>query len=129
MHERPPSLPWTPIRLLYFALGLMALVLGVVGAVLPLLPTTPFLILAAAGFARSSPRLETWLLTHPRMGPPLVAWRTRRAIPLKAKLASAIGMASGLAIFAILRAPPPVAIALVAFTMLMVSWWIWTRPA
>lgn len=118
----------SPARILYFTLGSTALALGIIGAVLPLLPTTPFLILAAFGFSRSSPRLEAWLLGHPVFGPGLVAWRTRRAIPLVAKRASAIGMALGLFIFWWLRAPPPLALAAVALSMTVISAWIWSRP-
>ncbi len=73
--------------------------LGFIGAFLPVLPTTPFLILAAACFARSSPRFESWLLAHPRFGPLLTEWRTRGAIPRKAKFAALAGMIVGFTIF------------------------------
>ncbi|WP_448578403.1 YbaN family protein [Thermaurantiacus sp.] len=116
------------MRLVYFTLGAAALLLGLVGVFLPLLPTTPFLILAVFGFSRSSPRLESWLLSHRRFGPGLVAWRARRAIPLVAKRASAIGMAIGLLVFWWLRAPPPLALAAVALAMTLISAWIWSRP-
>lgn len=62
------------------ALGWLAFVTGIVGIVLPLLPTTPFMLLAAALFARSSPRFHHWLLTHPWFGPPIVDWQQYRAI-------------------------------------------------
>jgi hypothetical protein len=117
-----------PMRILYFTLGAAALLLGLVGVFLPLLPTTPFLILAAFGFSRSSPRLEAWLLSHRQFGPGLVAWRMRRAIPLVAKRASAIGMALGLFVFWWLRSPPPLALAAVALSMTFISAWIWSRP-
>ncbi|MEL3917833.1 YbaN family protein [Aeromonas enteropelogenes] len=61
-------------------LGWLAFVTGIVGIVLPLLPTTPFMLLAAALFARSSPRFHHWLLTHPWFGPPIVDWQQYRAI-------------------------------------------------
>ncbi|WP_448582151.1 YbaN family protein [Thermaurantiacus sp.] len=121
-------LGWTPARLLYLVLGAAALALGLVGVVVPLLPTTPFLILAAFGFARSSPRLEAWLLTHPRFGPALRAWRNRQAIPPAAKRASALGMALGFCLFWAWRAPQASLLLLVAGMMLLVSAWIWTRP-
>ena len=68
------------IRLGWLALGCLFVGLGMIGAVLPLMPTTIFLILATGCFARSSPRLEAWLLNHPRFGPTLRDWRERGAI-------------------------------------------------
>ena len=56
-------------RYLLTLLGCIMLMLGALGAVLPLLPTTPFLLAAAACFSRSFPGLEAWLLDHPRFGP------------------------------------------------------------
>jgi len=87
------------VRAGWLVLGLINVVLGAVGAILPLMPTTIFLILAAACFARSSPRLETWLLDHPRFGPTLRAWRREGAIPRRGKIAACCGMALGFALF------------------------------
>jgi len=79
-----------------------------VGVFLPLLPTTPFLLLAAACFVRSSPRLHARLLAHPRLGPFLEQWRRERSVPLAAKrrayvlvilcFALSITLAKGLAV-------------------------------
>lgn len=68
------------------ALGAVSLALGVVGIFVPLLPTTPFLLLTAALWVRSSPRLYAWLLAHRRLGPYIRNFRENRAIPLRAKL-------------------------------------------
>jgi len=65
--------------------GATSLLTGVVGIFLPVLPTTPFVLLAAFCFARGSPRLEAWLLGHRRFGPMVRDWREHRAIPLRAK--------------------------------------------
>ena len=73
------------MRWLWLATGLFFLVVGVVGVFLPVLPTTPFLLIAAAAFARSSPRLHAWLLAHPLLGPPIRDWQDHGAISKAAK--------------------------------------------
>ncbi len=73
------------MRGLWLATGLFFLVVGVVGVFLPVLPTTPFLLIAAAAFARSSPRLHAWLLAHPLLGPPIRDWQDHGAISKAAK--------------------------------------------
>ena len=69
-------------------LGSVALALGVVGIFLPLLPTTPFLLLAAALYLKGSPQLYEWLINHPRLGEYIRNFREYRAIPLRAKIVS-----------------------------------------
>ena len=86
-------------RAAWLGLGLLFVLLGFIGALLPLMPTTIFLILAAGCFARSSPRLENWLLGHPRFGPTLVAWRRDGAIPRRAKFFACSGIALGYVLF------------------------------
>jgi uncharacterized membrane protein YbaN (DUF454 family) len=86
-------------RWVWLAAGFLLVALGFIGALVPLMPTTIFLILAAGCFARSSPRLEAWLLDHPRFGSSLRAWRTEGAIGPKAKLSACIGMPAGFALF------------------------------
>lgn len=68
--------------------GVVSLALGVAGIFLPLLPTTPFLLLAAWLFVRSSPRLYDWLMSHPRLGEYIRNFREERAIPLRVKIVS-----------------------------------------
>ena len=92
-------------RAVFLLLGFGFTALGIAGAFLPLLPTTVFLILAAACFARSSPRLEAWILEHKRFGPLVRAWRANGAIPRKAKVLACLGMAVGFAIFFISAHP------------------------
>ena len=69
-------------------LGSVSLGLGILGIILPILPTTPFLLLAAALYFRSSPRLYAWLLSRPRLGRYILQFREHRAMPLRAKLVS-----------------------------------------
>lgn len=74
------------------ACGIVFVGLGAVGAVLPLIPTTPFLILAAACFARSSDRLHGWLLNNRLFGPLLRDWEQRRCISGSAKAIALVSM-------------------------------------
>lgn len=76
------------------ALGLAATAAAAAGAVLPLLPTVPFALVAAWAFARSSPDLEARLLSHRRLGPVVAAWRERGAIPRRAKGLAVVSVAA-----------------------------------
>lgn len=76
------------MRYLLMVLGSVALALGVAGIFLPLLPTTPFLLLAAALYFRSSPQLYEWLLSHKHLGPYIRNFRENKAIPLRVKIVS-----------------------------------------
>ena len=70
----------------WLILGVLFLLIGAVGVVLPLLPTTPFVLAAAACFAKSSPRMHTWLLGSRVFGPVISNWENKKCIPLRAKL-------------------------------------------
>ena len=83
-------LDWTAQKA-WFALGVVALLLGLIGALLPLLPTTPFVILAAFSFSKSSPRFESVLVRNAIFGPIIVDWREKGAIAPRYK-ALAVGM-------------------------------------
>lgn len=116
-------------RGLWFTAGLLLTALGLIGAVLPLLPTTIFLILAAGCFARSSPRMEAWILEHPQVGPYVRDWRERGAIPLRGKLFASGGMAGSFAVFFLVAKPEwPLALG-VAAVMALIAAWILTRPS
>jgi uncharacterized protein len=75
-------------RTLWLALGYAATALAVAGVALPLLPATPFLLVAAFAFARSSPRLHAWLTSHPQFGPLIENWNRYGAISPRAKTAA-----------------------------------------
>jgi len=114
---------------LWVVLGGLAVALGAIGVFLPVLPTVPFLILAAACFARGSPRIERWMLDHPRFGPPIRDWRERGAIPLRAKMLAVGGMAGGYAV-ALLAVQPGLAVSVpLAAALALVAAWILSRPS
>jgi hypothetical protein len=69
----------------YLAFAYTCVGLGTIGAFLPLLPTTPFLLLAAWAAPKGSPELQTWLYQHPRFGAALIAWEQKRAVATRAK--------------------------------------------
>lgn len=114
----------TPV---YRGLGVLCVVLGVIGAVLPLLPTTPFLILAAYFFARSHPEWEARLLAHPMAGPAIRAWRDHGAIPLFAKRLATVLMTIS-AIGGWFGLPEPWCYVPLVFAIAVLSW-MWTRPS
>lgn len=116
------------MRIPYFCLGWLMLMLGFIGAFVPLMPTTIFLILASWFFARSSPALEAWLLGHPRFGSTLRAWNETGAVPRGAKAMACIGMTAGFAMFWI-GAHPSLWLALAVAGVLFASaLYVVTRP-
>ena len=115
------------MRILWISLGLVALALGLAGLVLPFLSTTPFMILAAACFAKSSPRLHDWLVGHPVFGPAIRDWRQYRAINRRAKRLAITAMAGAFAISLALGLGWPV-LAAQAVVLTIMGAWIWTRP-
>lgn len=77
-----------PLKALWVAAGSLFLALGIVGIFVPLLPTTPFLLLASACYLRGSRRLHQWLLSHGRLGAYIRAYEEGRGIPMRAKVAA-----------------------------------------
>lgn len=112
-----------PVRVLLIVAGVVCLGFGIVGIVVPVLPTTPFLLLAAACFVRSSPRMHDWLLTHRRLGP-YVAFVDGGGMPARAKrnalvvLWLAIGGSSAVALWS--AAAPSIKMIVIA-TLLVVA--------
>jgi uncharacterized membrane protein YbaN (DUF454 family) len=106
--------------------GLVSVALGVIGAFLPLLPTVPFLILAAFCFAKGNKAWEQKLLNHPRYGPALRAWREKGVVSRRGKLAATGGFAGSIVIGLFFLKMPwvlvPPGVALVSGT------WLWLRP-
>lgn len=92
-------------RTVWLGIGWSSLGLGAAGIPLPLLPTTPFMLLAAYAFARASPRLHRRLLHHRVFGPPIRAWYRERAISRRAKALALLALAATLALSAVLSVP------------------------
>lgn len=115
------------MRGLWLTAGGMFLGLGLLGVVLPVLPTTPFLLLAAGCFARSSPRLHGWLLGHPVFGPPIRNWEENGAISRPAKRLAVGSMAAVFGLSALLGLSWPL---LLAQGVLIVAgcWYVLSRP-
>jgi uncharacterized membrane protein YbaN (DUF454 family) len=86
------------MRFIWLIFGLASLAMGGLGVALPLLPTTPFVLLAAFCFAKSSPALHDWLLRSPAFGKAIRDWRANRAISRRAKRASVLAMAFSLVV-------------------------------
>lgn len=107
--------------------GFVSLALGIVGIFLPLLPTTPFLLLAAFCFARSSERVHTWLVEHPTLGPPIAHWREHGAISRRAKMLAGVALVAAFAI-SVAMGVPLWALALQAGVLVCVAIFIFSRP-
>lgn len=118
----------TFINLLLKALGFIFVGLGLAGVFLPLLPTTPFLLLAAGCFARSSPAFHDWLLTHRLLGPYIRDWDRDRSIPLAAKVTAVAMMAASLSWMALASNAPAIAVWMAGALLSCVAAWIITRP-
>lgn len=114
-------------RLFWRIAGLISLVLGIIGIFLPLLPTTPFVLLSAFCFSRGSKKLHDWLLAHPRLGPPILEWRDHGAISTRAKWMAAVAMVLAFVI-AWLGGAPKEALMLQVAVLLAVAAFIFTRP-
>lgn len=107
--------------------GGLALALGLVGVVLPLLPTVPFLLLAAFCFARSSNRLHDWLVTHPKLGAPIRDWDRSGSISPAAKRLATVSIAAAFGVSLALGLRPLILL-VQGLTLAAVLVFIWTRP-
>lgn len=116
------------LRAVYLVIGFLFVGLGVLGAFLPVLPTTPLLLVSLWAFSKSSVRLERWLLEHKRFGPRLTAWRTHRVIPLAAKLAAWGSMAASLTLMIVLGRPM-FQIAVAATVMAIGATYVASKPS
>jgi uncharacterized membrane protein YbaN (DUF454 family) len=82
-------------RQVYVWIGLLCVGLGIAGILLPVVPGTVFLLLAAACFSKGSPRLHRWLTNHRHLGPPIRRWQSDGSIPLRIKVLATAMIAAG----------------------------------
>ena len=117
------------MRPLFFILGWFFFVLGVVGAFLPVLPTTPIMLLALWCFARSSDRFHNWLYTHRVFGPPLQQWHEHRVIPVVAKCTAVFFMTASLIYVFVFSDVAIWARVLMSISMALGAGYILTKPS
>lgn len=114
--------------LLWRALAILSLVVGFIGIFLPVLPTVPFVLLAAWAGSHGWPALERWLLDHAHFGPAIRRWRTSGAVPRRAKWAATVMMSVSGCWLALFSPLPGWVRVLVPLTMAGVAAWLWMRP-
>lgn len=116
-------------RPFWFALGWLAVGLGALGAILPLLPTTPFLLVAVWAFGKSSERWRQWVYRQPTFGPMVLAWERHGVIPIWAKIAALATMAMSFTGLVLSGKPPDWALVLIGITLAAVAWFVASRPS
>ena len=116
------------LRVVWFTVGATALALGVLGVVLPLLPTTPFVLLAAFAFARSSTRFHDWLLAHRVFGQMILNWRRDGSIDGRTKFVAALSMIAVLVVSVVLQVPPLI-LGLQTIVLIAVAVFVLSRPS
>jgi uncharacterized membrane protein YbaN (DUF454 family) len=122
-----PNFSKTTLRYTHLALGWLCVVLGLIGAILPILPTTVFFILAAFFFTKGAPRLRHWLISHPAFGPPIQNWENTGSIAPRIKVVALTMMGVTLAI-SIAFAMPLKIIIIQSLCMSAAALYILTRP-
>ncbi|TGY92251.1 DUF454 domain-containing protein [Marinicauda pacifica] len=127
MQVREKEIVMTPLQIMLACIGMVLLPVAIAGIALPLLPGTPILIVAAFCFAKASPRLETWLVDHPRLGPPIQAWRTHGAIAWSAKMVASGAMSVSF-VWMLASAAPLAGKLSAGLVMLVAAGFIWSRP-
>ncbi|NRA55944.1 MAG: YbaN family protein [Gammaproteobacteria bacterium] len=113
---------------LYLALGIIMVACGIIGIMLPVMPTTIFFIIALACFSRSSSRMKHWLLNHPKFGSNLTAWTQYQIVPIKAKYWATASMVASVVIVALTTQSTPLTL-LVAYSILLVIVYLLSKPS
>lgn len=117
------------VRACFLVLGSLALALGVLGIFLPLLPTTPFVLLAAACYARGSHRFYEWLLSNRTFGPIIMEWERHRSIPYRTKITAIALMSTTLAISIVFFVEPLWLKSALAAMGLALAIWMYRIPS
>jgi len=117
------------LSILYLTLGGFMVLLAIIGLFLPIMPTVPFLLVAAWCFQRSSPRFHHWLNSHKIFGPQLKKWNERGAIGTLPKIWALFGMVIGLSVCFILWSPPLWVMLVLSSCLLVIAAYIVTRPS
>ncbi len=116
-------------RILYLIFGWFMFAIGFIGAFLPVLPTTPFMILALWGFSNGSETLHDWLYNHPRYGPTLRDWDQYRMIPVKAKITAVTMMLISATWMTFFSNIPNIALIIALGMMLWGAGYVLTKPS
>ncbi|KAF1044210.1 YbaN family protein [Xylophilus sp.] len=128
--DPPDPLPAPPplvVRWLFLAVAVLCIVLGVIGAFVPGMPTTVFILMAAWAAARGSPRLHAWLLRHRLFGPMIRDWNNGRTMSRKAKKSATLAMAA-CAVIVLFTSRSPWLRGIAIGSMACVLAWLWRRP-
>jgi hypothetical protein len=115
-------------RYFWMCLGFISLGMAYLGVILPGLPYSPFVVFAAYCFAKSSPRLHNWIMTHRIFGPFLNNWNTKRVYPLKLKFFMLASMSTSLVLM-YTGGVPTRGIIYTAIFMACVAIWAWRYPS
>lgn len=130
-HDIPESElhPSALVRMLLWSIGSLALLLGIIGIFLPGLPTTPFVLLAAACYARASEPFYRWLIANPTFGPLIVEWRRHHSIPYRVKLVAVTLMSLTICFSIWTFSGLPWMQVLLAVIGIVTSAWLWRIPS
>jgi uncharacterized membrane protein YbaN (DUF454 family) len=115
------------IRSLWFVLGWLAVAVGGIGVIVPGLPTTGFMIIAASCFAKSSPRFEQWVLSLPRVGPAVGDYRAGRGMPKRAKIVAVAMMVTAVSLSTVVVLDNSMARAVVVTAGAIGAWYVIRR--
>ncbi|MET3588979.1 uncharacterized membrane protein YbaN (DUF454 family) [Bartonella silvatica] len=118
-----------PLRIFTSIVGWIMVILGIVGLMLPIMPTIPFLLIASWCFARSSPRFHYWLNNHRVFGPPIKQWEEKGAISKFVKVLAVVSMMGGFLSFLVIVHPALWLVLFVAAILLFIVIYVVTRPS